>query len=113
MAAHRWLYEAMRAEILPREALAAEVAAMVRPGHDGFRRRLPAPNPSAPGWLSHSEEGRACAMCQRVQCERCGKPTYKGCGAHEDQVLRDVPPHQRCQCPRPAKKSWRDRLLGR
>lgn len=50
-------------------------------------------------------------MCQRVTCDRCGKPSYAGCGAHVEQVLGDVPPKQRCQCPRP--KSLLSRLLGR
>ena len=52
-------------------------------------------------------------MCQRVKCERCGKPTYSGCGAHVEQVLGDVPPEKRCLCPRPPRKSLLDRLLGR
>jgi hypothetical protein len=37
-------------------------------------------------------------MCRRVSCDRCGKPTYAGCGAHIEQVLGDVPPAERCQC---------------
>lgn len=36
-------------------------------------------------------------MCRRITCSRCGKPTWAGCGAHVEQVLRDVPPAQRCQ----------------
>lgn len=50
-------------------------------------------------------------MCQRVQCPTCGKPTWVGCGKHVEQVLRDVPKEQRCQCPRP--KSFLDKLFGR
>ncbi len=50
-------------------------------------------------------------MCQRNRCERCGKPSWVGCGAHVEQVLRDVPADQRCQCPRP--KSLLSRILGR
>jgi hypothetical protein len=49
-------------------------------------------------------------MCQRSVCRQCGKPTWVGCGRHVDEVLRDVPPAKRCQCPRP--KSWLARLLG-
>ena len=52
-------------------------------------------------------------MCQRVRCERCGRPTYAGCGAHVEQVLGDVPKEKRCQCPRPQKKSLLSRLLRR
>ena len=37
-------------------------------------------------------------MCRRVTCDRCGKPTFAGCGAHIEQVLGDVPKDQRCQC---------------
>lgn len=50
-------------------------------------------------------------MCQRVRCQKCGKPTWVGCGQHIEQVLGDVPLAQRCHCPRP--KSWLARLLGR
>lgn len=37
-------------------------------------------------------------MCRRVTCNKCGKPTFAGCGAHIEQVLGDVPPAQRCKC---------------
>jgi hypothetical protein len=37
-------------------------------------------------------------MCRRVQCQKCGKPTFAGCGAHIEQVLGDVPKEQRCKC---------------
>ena len=37
-------------------------------------------------------------MCRRVQCEKCGKPTYAGCGMHIEQVLADVPVAERCHC---------------
>jgi phage shock protein E len=37
-------------------------------------------------------------MCRKVTCTRCGRPTWAGCGAHVEQVLRDVPPAKRCQC---------------
>lgn len=56
-------------------------------------------------------------MCQRVKCSSCGKPGYVGCGAHVEQVLRDVPRDERCQC-REAKPGGRrirsllQRLLG-
>ena len=35
-------------------------------------------------------------MCRRVDCPRCGRPTYAGCGLHIEQVLGDVPPTDRC-----------------
>ncbi|MFO0695361.1 MAG: hypothetical protein U0230_17490 [Polyangiales bacterium] len=44
-------------------------------------------------------------MCQRVTCRSCGKPTFAGCGAHVEQVLRDVPPAERCRCREEAAKS--------
>ena len=37
-------------------------------------------------------------MCRRVECSRCGRPTYAGCGAHVEQVLSSVPPAERCRC---------------
>jgi hypothetical protein len=37
-------------------------------------------------------------MCRRVSCDRCKKPTYAGCGAHVEAVLRDVPASERCRC---------------
>ncbi|HXJ22888.1 MAG TPA: hypothetical protein VMT03_21905 [Polyangia bacterium] len=37
-------------------------------------------------------------MCRRVDCPKCGRPTFAGCGAHVEQVLGDVPPAQRCRC---------------
>jgi hypothetical protein len=50
-------------------------------------------------------------MCQRVTCEKCGKPSYVGCGDHVEQVLGDVPPEKRCQCPR--EKTIVQRVFGR
>ncbi len=58
-------------------------------------------------------------MCQRVQCSKCGKPTYAGCGRHVEQVLGDVPLEARCRCREASASgektpaSWLDRLLGR
>lgn len=37
-------------------------------------------------------------MCMRTQCDRCGKPSFAGCGLHVEQVLGDVPPAKRCRC---------------
>jgi hypothetical protein len=37
-------------------------------------------------------------MCRRVECAKCGRPTFAGCGAHVEQVLGDVPLEQRCRC---------------
>lgn len=37
-------------------------------------------------------------MCRRINCSNCGKPDWRGCGAHIEQVLSDVPPQERCQC---------------
>jgi hypothetical protein len=37
-------------------------------------------------------------MCRRINCSKCGKPTFAGCGKHVEQVLGDVPPDQRCRC---------------
>ena len=35
-------------------------------------------------------------MCRPVNCKRCGKVTWSGCGMHVDQVLRGVPKDARC-----------------
>jgi hypothetical protein len=43
-------------------------------------------------------------MCRRVQCEKCKRPTYAGCGAHIEAVLADVPAGERCRC-REARKA--------
>jgi hypothetical protein len=55
-------------------------------------------------------------MCQRAVCGKCGKPTYRGCGMHIEQVLADVPKPQRCACgtstDQPARGFWA-RLRGR
>ena len=37
-------------------------------------------------------------MCRRVDCSKCGRPTFAGCGMHVEQVLGNVPPAQRCRC---------------
>jgi hypothetical protein len=37
-------------------------------------------------------------MCRLVECPKCGRPTYAGCGAHVEQVLGHVPPAERCRC---------------
>ncbi|HVV82086.1 MAG TPA: hypothetical protein VHE35_03360 [Kofleriaceae bacterium] len=45
-----------------------------------------------------------------MQCPRCKRPTFAGCGAHVEAVLGDVPPEQRCRCreaPAPEPKPWR------
>jgi hypothetical protein len=47
-------------------------------------------------------------MCQRVQCTRCGKPTWLGCGRHVEQVLAGLTDAERCACQR----SFLARLLG-
>ena len=49
-------------------------------------------------------------MCVRVNCDKCGKASWAGCGAHVDQVLAGVPKDKRCTCPRvaaaPAIPKW-------
>jgi hypothetical protein len=37
-------------------------------------------------------------MCRRVDCAKCGRPTFAGCGMHVEQVLGNVPPAERCHC---------------
>jgi hypothetical protein len=65
-------------------------------------------------------------MCRRVDCSKCGRPSYAGCGAHVEQVLADVPPAERCRCRENSAKnagakgevrngpsSWLRELLGK
>lgn len=40
-------------------------------------------------------------MCYPVQCPRCGKTTWDGCGEHVADVQATVPPAQWCTCARP------------
>lgn len=37
-------------------------------------------------------------MCSEVTCRQCGRPSWKGCGQHVDQVLGHVALEERCQC---------------
>ena len=49
-------------------------------------------------------------MCRRVECAKCGRPTFAGCGAHVDEVLRDVPRAKR-RCPgKPVTASARETI---
>jgi hypothetical protein len=44
------------------------------------------------------------AMCRRITCSTCGKPSFAGCGLHIESVLGDVAPAERCpghDAPRP------------
>lgn len=43
-------------------------------------------------------------MCRRIECRKCGRPTFAGCGAHVEQVLGNVPRAERCQCRESAPK---------
>jgi len=58
-------------------------------------------------------------MCRRVNCSKCGKPTFAGCGQHVEQVLGDVPRDKRCRCHEASdakgreRSSLLDRLFGR
>ena len=64
-------------------------------------------------------------MCRRIDCPKCGRPTFAGCGMHVEQVLGNVPPAQRCQCresagsgktpaaPGAGPRSWLRGLLGK
>jgi hypothetical protein len=60
-------------------------------------------------------------MCSRVNCRKCGKVTYSGCGQHLDTVFAGVPMSNRCDCASKKKeasssgekKSFFGKLLGR
>ncbi|KAI0267830.1 hypothetical protein BC834DRAFT_821815 [Gloeopeniophorella convolvens] len=38
--------------------------------------------------------------CYAVTCGKCGKTTWKGCGAHVQSVMGGVKEEDRCVCPR-------------
>jgi hypothetical protein len=46
-------------------------------------------------------------MCHRVQCPKCNKPTWAGCGNHIDSALAGVPLDERCHC-----KKWTNAGAG-
>lgn len=53
-------------------------------------------------------------MCSRVNCRKCGKVTYSGCGNHLDQVFAGVPKDQRCDCASKASASdTKQSVLGK
>ncbi|HSD89855.1 MAG TPA: hypothetical protein VLB44_20130 [Kofleriaceae bacterium] len=37
-------------------------------------------------------------MCRAITCNKCGRPSWAGCGAHVEQVLGHVPKDNRCNC---------------
>lgn len=47
-------------------------------------------------------------MCRRVDCSKCEKPTFAGCGMHVEAVLGDVPPEKRCRCKEEARATKGD-----
>lgn len=49
-------------------------------------------------------------MCRRVECSKCSRPTYAGCGMHIEQVLAGVPAADRCKCNSESKADERSKL---
>ena len=43
-------------------------------------------------------------MCRQVECSKCKKPTFAGCGMHVEHVLGHVPREERCTCREKAKQ---------
>ncbi|KAH8118224.1 hypothetical protein DFH11DRAFT_1573104 [Phellopilus nigrolimitatus] len=39
-------------------------------------------------------------VCRSVQCDKCGKTTWAGCGMHKEAVMADVKEDNKCLCPR-------------
>lgn len=37
-------------------------------------------------------------MCYAVECPRCHKTTWSGCGQHVADVMANVPASQQCTC---------------
>lgn len=54
-------------------------------------------------------------MCSPTRCRNCDKTTWTGCGNHVDQVMRNVPKHDRCECSPQERETGGlfSRLLGR
>ena len=58
-------------------------------------------------------------MCRAVNCRRCGKSTWAGCGNHVQEVMRNIPKSERCTCdrnslsPRAESSGWLAKLFGR
>ena len=45
----------------------------------------------------HTLTRRTSTMCRAVNCRKCGKTTWAGCGQHVDAVMRGVPSSDRCR----------------
>ncbi len=60
-----------------------------------------------------SDQRKDTHMCQPTPCSTCGKTTWKGCGQHVDEVMRNVPAGQQCTCERPAPTGLLRGLFGR
>ena len=52
-------------------------------------------------------------MCRRIDCRKCGKPSWAGCGAHVEQVLGDVPVSERCHCHDQPRKTQKPSVAAR
>jgi hypothetical protein len=52
-------------------------------------------------------------MCRPATCRTCNKATYKGCGEHVEQVLKDVPRNERCTCSPDVRDTSSPSLLSR
>lgn len=63
-----------------------------------IRRDRSSDSPSSFSFFSSSTF--KCIMCMKIECAKCDKPTWKGCGKHIEQALKDVPAEERCQCPK-------------
>jgi len=37
-------------------------------------------------------------MCSKIQCRKCGKATWSGCGEHVEYALQGVAEKDRCKC---------------
>ena len=60
------------------------------PLHQRWSQRLQRP--------SRHDLGGEPLMCQPATCPTCSRPTWRGCGAHVEQVLGHVQPADRCSC---------------
>ena len=37
-------------------------------------------------------------MCTKVECKKCAKPTWQGCGEHIEEALEGIALEDRCSC---------------
>ena len=52
-------------------------------------------------------------MCSKVQCRKCGKATWSGCGEHIEYALRGVAEQDLCKCEESAPQTFFSKLFSK